>query len=135
MALITWSDKLSVKIQSIDDQHKKLVDLLNKLNDAMAKGAAKEILKPVLDELISYTKTHFAFEEKLFAQHGYPKTEDHKKEHLALTTKALELQQGLSAGKITITLDTMIFLTDWLSKHIQGTDMQYSGFFIEKGVK
>ena len=72
MPLMEWTDKLSVGVPSIDAQHKKLVSMANTLYDAMKAGHGKEILDETLAGLINYTVTHFKYEEKLFAQTGYP---------------------------------------------------------------
>jgi len=63
---------LSVNIQSIDEQHKKLVALVNNLNDAMSSGKGQLIMGKILDDLVAYTKTHFATEERLMTTHTYP---------------------------------------------------------------
>jgi hemerythrin len=59
----------------------------------------------------------------------------HKAEHKALLDKVTALAKDLSAGKITVTLDVMLFLNDWLAKHIVGTDKQYGPLFNQKGLK
>ena len=64
MALITWSDMLAVHIKGIDDQHKCLVDLVNRLHDSMKSGAGNSVIRPVLSDLLNYTSFHFATEEK-----------------------------------------------------------------------
>ena len=71
MELISWKDSLNVGIVEIDEQHKKLVGLINKLFEAMANGKSSEIMKSVLGELSNYVNTHFATEEKLMKQFGY----------------------------------------------------------------
>ena len=66
MPLIQWSDQLSIGIDSVDKQHKVLINLLNKLNDAIAEGNADLILAEIFDGLSAYTIKHFAYEEELF---------------------------------------------------------------------
>ena len=68
MALIVWSDKLSVGIRSIDAQHGILVDTVNELHDAMLKGQAKSLTEPLLRNLMAYTRDHFSAEEAMMAQ-------------------------------------------------------------------
>jgi len=135
MALITWNQNLSVGVTRFDKEHQGLVQLLNTLHDEMLKGKAKDVLAPILDKLIDYTQTHFANEESLFRMHHYPDAIRHKAEHENLRQKAAELQESLKSGKGALSTDTMNFLKDWLVRHIQGTDMQYKGFFEGKGVK
>lgn len=134
MALITWSDSLSVKVKQFDDQHKKLVDMVNQLFDAMKTGKGNQVMADILKQLIAYTQTHFAAEERLMKQYGYPDFEAHKKEHNALVMQVLDLQKQFQEGKAVLTQNVMTFLRDWLSKHIQGDDKKYGIFFNGKGV-
>ncbi|HEX8947628.1 MAG TPA: bacteriohemerythrin [Dissulfurispiraceae bacterium] len=135
MALMTWDGKFSVNIKEIDDQHKKLFDLVNNLHDAMKAGKGKEAVGKVLNELISYTVYHFGTEEKLFQQYGYPEQTKHKKEHEDLTKKATDLKGKFDKGDIAITIEVMNFLRDWLNTHILRTDKAYSAFLNGKGLK
>ncbi|HSW64924.1 MAG TPA: bacteriohemerythrin [Dissulfurispiraceae bacterium] len=134
MTMITWSSEFSVGIGSIDEQHKKLVGLVNDLNDAMGKGKGKDVLEKILAGLVDYTKTHFANEEQLFKTLGYPESMSHKTKHDELTKKVLQFQKDLHDGKVVMSVEIMAFLKDWLLNHIKGTDMKYSSFMKSKGV-
>lgn len=134
MALITWNDSLSVKVKQFDDQHKKLVEMLNQLFDAMKAGKGSLVVEDILKQLIAYTQTHFAAEERLMKQYCYADLETHKKEHNALVVQVLDLQKQFQDGKAVLTQNVMTFLRDWLSKHIQGVDKKYGVFFNGKGV-
>ena len=125
MPLMTWSDSWNVNVKSIDDQHKVLVSLINKLHDAMTTGQGQKILAGVLDELADYTRKHFFHEESLMWRAGYPETAQHARIHADMIAKVNELQEKTRTGK-ALTLEVMTFLKDWLAKHIQGTDMKYS---------
>ena len=135
MSIMTWKDTYSVGVAEIDQQHKKLIDLINQLDDAMSKGQGKTILEKILGDLINYCASHFALEEKLFDQHGYPDADDHKAKHKKMTEKVLSLQKQFQQEKMTITFDVMDFLQKWLDKHILGTDKKYGPYLNSKGVK
>jgi len=135
MALIDWTDELSVKIAEIDGEHKTLVAMINKLNDAMRQGKGKELLGEIVDGLTKYTATHFATEEKYFDKFGYPDAAKHKKQHADFVQKVSEFKSGFEQGKITLSIDVVSFLSNWLKTHILGTDKQYSEFFREKGLR
>jgi hemerythrin len=79
--LIMWTDSFSVKVTEIDTQHKKLIELINKLYDAMKVGKSKDVMGEILNNLISYTATHFKTEEKYFDLYSYPEKEIHKAGH------------------------------------------------------
>ena len=134
MALMEWSDKFSVGINSIDTQHKQLIALINRLFDALSTGKGDKALAPILTELIVYTKTHFAYEERLFTQHGYPELHQHKAEHDKLAAQVLDIQKQMQEGKVGLSVSTMSFLKEWLSNHIVGTDKKYGPFLSGKGV-
>jgi hemerythrin len=135
MPLLTWSDSLSVGVQDIDVQHKRLVELINQLHDAMGQGKGRAVLGKTLDGLIDYTRTHFAMEERLMATQAYPGAVRHKAEHDALTKQVLDLQSKFLIGQATVTLEVMKFLKDWLSNHILTLDKQFGAYLNSKGVK
>jgi len=135
MAFFAWSDGYSVGIRDIDEQHKKLVTLVNQLYEAMQGGKASDVLGTILGELIRYTKYHFSAEEKLMETHAYPELAAHKQEHMDLTEKVIELENKFKAGKVTISLEVGKFLKEWLLRHIQGTDKKYGPYLNSKGVK
>lgn len=134
--LVAWSDKLSVGVGSIDDQHKKLVTLVNRLHDAMMSGKGKEAVGPVLKGLIDYTATHFKYEEELFARTGYSEGPAHKKDHDDLVKKVVEIQQKYEqSGPGVLTIQVMNFLKDWLTAHILGADKKYGPHLVAKGIR
>ncbi|MCE1188837.1 MAG: bacteriohemerythrin [Ignavibacteria bacterium] len=135
MPLFTWTENLSVKVKELDDQHKKLISLVNDLHDAMRAGQGKAALGAILDELIKYTEYHFSAEEAIMSKYGYEEFTGHKALHTKLTTQVHDLKSKYDAGNLSITLDVMNFLKDWLNNHILDTDKRYSAFLNGKGVK
>ncbi|MBP2290441.1 bacteriohemerythrin [Azospirillum rugosum] len=136
MPLMEWNDKLSVGVTQFDNEHKKLVAMVNELFDAVQAGRGKDALGKILDGLIAYTKTHFANEERYFQQLGYPDLAAHKAEHDALARQVLDVQQKYHSGATaTLSMEVMNFLKNWLVKHIQGTDKKYGPFLNGKGIK
>jgi len=132
---MTWKDEYSVKIQTIDSQHKKLIDLLNQIYDASRVGKGKEILGKILNELVTYTKIHFATEEEFFKKFSYPGYIQHKIEHDKLTKQVTDFQEQYAIGRVTLSIEIMQFLKDWLNGHILGTDKKYSEFLNSKGLR
>ena len=135
MSLFAWSDKYSLHIGQIDEQHKKLVGMLNDLFDAMKAGKGNDVLDNVLSQLIAYTKSHFATEERLMKAHGYPGYQEHKAEHDDLTKQVLDFQQRFQARSTGLSMELMSFLKNWLINHIQGSDKSYAPFLQGKGVR
>jgi hemerythrin len=124
MVFVEWSEKLSVGMPEIDDQHKELISILNRLHAAMSEGKGKVVLKDTLADLADYTVTHFYTEERYMARYRYPKLAEHKAEHEAFVSKVKKFQLDFEAGNATMSIDLMKFIKDWLVTHITGTDMQ-----------
>lgn len=135
MPLMTWTEKLSVGVGVLDADHKRLVGMVNALYDAMQAGEGKASLGRILNDLVQYTKVHFAREETLFTQTVYPAAIAHKREHDALTSQVLDVQQKYATGATaTLSIDVLHFLKDWLVKHIQGSDQKYRPHLNGKGI-
>lgn len=135
MALMNWTDDLSVRVQEIDDQHRKLIQQINTLHEAMKTGQAKQTLEATLQELAAYAVYHFQTEEKYMQQFGYPGYLTHKMKHDAFVKKVVAFQGDYKAGRLELSLDLMNFLKDWVSTHIRETDKQYSEAFTSHGLK
>ncbi|MBI5091573.1 MAG: hemerythrin family protein [Candidatus Hydrogenedentes bacterium] len=134
MALFNWTDSYSVKISTVDIQHKKLVDMINSLHEAMTQGKGREVMSGLVNNLATYALRHFAEEEKYMTQHAYPDFTGHKAQHEAFKQKVGDFQKKLAEGKANVTLEVMTFLKDWLSKHILDVDKKYGPYLNEKGV-
>jgi hemerythrin-like metal-binding protein len=126
MPLITWDQSLSVNVPDLDAQHRRLVEMINELHEAMTKGQGREALKPLLGGLAQYTMTHFRAEEQYMRTINYPNLPQHKAEHERLVRRVKELTQSYESSQISLTIETMNFLRDWLTNHIRRVDRQYA---------
>ena len=135
MDILKWDESFSVGIKSIDDQHKRLVTCINTLYREMSLGKGKEVLASIMEELLAYTQTHFAYEEELFERLGYPDGPSHREEHLLLIKKVQEYSGGVNVGSRTSALTVSNFLKDWLYSHILNTDKKYASFFAGHGIE
>jgi hemerythrin len=133
--MIEWSNALSVNIKEIDLQHQKLVKLINDLNTAMIERRAKDQLGRIIDELLRYTVSHFALEEKYFDQFGYADAVAHKAAHAKFIAETQSFKAAFETGKLGLSIEVMSFLSNWLKTHIMGEDKKYSSFFQEKGLR
>lgn len=132
--LFPWTAKLSLGIATIDEQHKELVRLINRLHRAMKLKAGTRQAGDILDKLTEYTIYHFTFEEKMFESHGYPQSGEHKEYHRQLVQSVVSFQSDFKSGKAGLTMELMLFLTNWLKEHIMVTDRKYVTFFKDKTV-
>jgi hemerythrin len=132
MSLFQWNESYSVGHTEIDAQHKRLFQLADEMHVAMTAGKGKQILNQTLASLISYTKSHFASEERLMQRYNYPDYPKHKVEHDKLTSQVVAFQTDFNAGRAIMTLDLMHFLKNWLAHHIGKTDQRVAAFIREK---
>ena len=98
MAIFEWSDRFSVKVREIDEQHMHLVTMINRLHDAMIANKGREIQQEIVTEMVAYTNFHFATEEKYMRSFGYAGYFEHKKEHEQFAAEAAELKARVHAG-------------------------------------
>lgn len=122
MALFTWSPEYSVGNDLIDQEHQKLFEMGARLHSAMLSGQGHAVLHSLFTQLADYTRTHFSHEEALMAKHAYPELPAHAAIHRDLIARLSKLQADLTGGKLTVTMDTMQFLREWLQHHIGKTD-------------
>lgn len=136
MPLMAWNEKMSVGVKLLDDDHKKLVGMVNELYDGITSGKGKEVLGGVLDNLVAYTVVHFKHEEDFFTKTGYPASQAHLAEHEKLTKQVKDVQASYKSGAAsTLSLEVMNFLKNWLITHIQGSDKKYGPHLNAKGIR
>ncbi|MCB1789415.1 MAG: bacteriohemerythrin [Gammaproteobacteria bacterium] len=131
---VAWRDDLSVGIGSIDDDHKKLLTLINNLQTAVYYPTGEAFERQALQELVDYTKYHFDREEKLMRDNGYADYEAHKRQHEAMIAKVSGFLDAYEKDREGTVEELSVFLKDWLLKHIAGTDQQYSSHLRSRGV-
>jgi len=132
---IDWTEELSVGIQEIDEQHKILIDLINRLYESIVKQTDNQEVNEILTELVQYTIVHFAVEESLMRIFDYPDYEGHKKIHQELQQQVIDLHKKVKENQASVSMDLLKFLKNWLSQHIFVEDQKYSPFFLERGLK
>lgn len=131
---VSWDDKLSVGIAQIDDDHKKLLTLINNLQTAVYYPTGEAFERQALKELVDYTKYHFQREEDLMREHGYPDFEAHKRQHEEMIARVGQFLDAYERDREGTVEEMAGFLKSWLIKHIAGTDQKYSPYLHAKGV-
>ena len=125
MALMDWEDKYSVKVLEMDNQHKKIMDMINKLHDAQEQGHGPEVVGATINELVSYTVNHFKDEEALMERENFPELAKHKIIHQQLVKQVGDLSEEFKSKGVEVLPKLMAFLKTWLTGHILGIDMKY----------
>ena len=129
-----WTDDLSVGVDLIDTEHKALINAVNDLFDACSKGLGRKKISDTMIFLQNYTVTHFADEEKIQKQSGYPDYQNHKKLHTEFVAKVMEYSKQLEAEGPTIGLVATFnsFVSNWLIYHISREDKKIGEYISSK---
>ena len=137
--MIEWEEQYELGIKSIDDQHKELVNIINRLASLLVEAKQDvdiydEVVN-VVDALKKYTIYHFKYEENLFDKFSYENSDKHKEEHSKLVNEIIELDlSSFDENQVNHTNDLLKFLITWLFKHISGSDFLYKNLFIANNV-
>ncbi|HNF14709.1 MAG TPA: bacteriohemerythrin [Leptospiraceae bacterium] len=132
--LIQWDDTLSVNVDELNEQHKKLIEILNLLYTSTHENKSREVLTEILNSLIQYTVVHFETEEKLMAKTKYPGMEEHIREHELLKQQVLSYNSQYQSESETVSFELLNFLRKWLTNHILRSDKKYSKHFNQAGI-
>ncbi|MCK9200181.1 MAG: bacteriohemerythrin [Gallionella sp.] len=130
-AWIVFDREHHVGVTEIDEQHRELVRLVNRLNGAIKNREGDDVLHKLFEDLLSFTAFHFATEHRLMEQYGYGEIARHDAEHIQLVNEAEHLKTGLSQGRELLALQS---IKDWLLNHIQYADKPLGKFLVGKGV-
>jgi hemerythrin-like metal-binding protein len=126
MEFMTWTSDLSVGVEVLDDDHKRLIGIINQLHYGITVGHDRAILDAVLNELVDYIKFHFAREEGMLIKAGYEATSAHMMEHERFIGQISSVQTRILTSPIgMLDLELMDFLRDWLFSHIMVSDKKY----------
>ena len=134
-SFVSWDPGYSVGIQGIDEEHQKLLTLINNLQTAVLYPTGESFERQALSELVDYTKYHFEREEKLMRENDYPDFEPHKRQHEEMIAKVSEYLSAYERDREATIDDLTAYLKSWLINHIAGTDQKYSSFLRDKGVR
>lgn len=122
MAFLDWTDSLSVGFRLIDADHKRLIELINKLYEVGESESSRAAAESALSALVDFTKTHFVHEETLMRKTAYPQFIPHKIEHDRLSNQVDEFRKRFASGQVGLSQDTILFLRTWLCDHIMKVD-------------
>ena len=128
---LIWDRILSVGVDEIDDDHRRLLDLFNILNHSVNEGSTPEYLAAVLEELINCTAWHFSHEERLMLKHGYEGLALHREEHRELIRGARELQKKILQAGLHVAEEDFVYLERWLTQHILTDDAKMGAYLAE----
>lgn len=131
--LIVWQDYYSVKVAEIDEQHKKLINLLNDLYDSIEQTDSVNV-KQIIQELTDYTQLHFKTEEQYFVKFHFRGTSQHFAEHSKFIKQVHEFKREYEKDSNILTAKILNYLRDWVNHHIMESDQLYVDCFTSNGL-
>jgi len=126
MALFTWDNKYSVNNEELDNHHKALFDILNRLYFSCFEENENITLNSIYEELVSYINYHFSAEEQYMRSRGYSDTDRHIVAHNMFKERILLLQKDMNLNNIVVTKELIVYLGNWLLNHVLVEDIKYS---------
>ena len=135
MEFLKWNKDYSVQVEEIDNQHKKLVEMLNELYVAFMHKEQDKKVEEIITRMVDYTIYHFDTEETYFQELNYEDADEHIAEHEDFKNKLAEFQEKLKKNKSALAIETINFLRGWLVNHIGKNDKKYIDCFVKGGLK
>jgi hemerythrin len=133
--MIEWNDKYSVNISLIDEQHKKLFEIINKAIIAEKHRKVTKDVLGILDEMTEYALKHFETEERYMKEFNFPEYQAHRNEHIDFTNNSIDYKNRVIGGDFQILNEILEYLKQWLVNHIQVTDKKHIDCFKKNGLK
>jgi hemerythrin len=134
MNIITWSEEYSVGISELDNQHKKIIALINELNASRELSSRSEQLHNILGRIIIYAQNHLEYEENLLRQNGYPEFDAHVSKHQDYKQKVSDFAVDILEYREDMPEKLLVYLNQWWTDHILKEDMQYKPFLEKQGI-
>ena len=135
MGVIYWNRmKHDVKVKLLNEQHRKLFDILKELYNAMEDKSNKSALRVILNNLSLYIKQHLEAEEALLQKYAYPDLEEQREQHKLFIKKIEDFKNDFENNKFMLYFEMAIFLKNWIANHIEEIDKKYADFLNAKGI-
>jgi len=132
--LIEKSPELLTSLGEIDDQHDRIIELINQLFTAFLEGKSKKEIKEILKNFTDYTSYHFSTEERYFKQFGYESTHFHTQEHKLFSDTIAKFRNDYQTGKDYNPGVFFQFVKQWITNHFGESDQDFVQLFIENGM-
>lgn len=128
-----WSENFSVMNRGMDEQHKKLINIMNQIiNLISTKNYYFENLLELVHQMDDYVREHLVYEEKLMLQHSFPEMLEHVMEHDELRKRMKSINLFEVSDVDGFYRDTLVYLVDWLSIHIMQTDKRFGQYLLNQ---
>lgn len=119
---LCWRDEFVCGIDSIDREHKRLVEMVGEYRKAIEGGRGSQQVDRLLFDLIRYTDEHFRNEERVWREHNVSSQKEHALLHENLRRQVVEMREKARSGRLKSEMLVYQFLVHWLLFHIQEHD-------------
>jgi len=124
MALLEWKEEYATGIDDVDDEHKDLIDVINRLHELLLAEDAKLTVPAFFARLIDGVSAHFALEERIMGESGYPDLEAHRADHERLLDEIRDLVDAFAQADEVDSVDLAMRLEPWFSQHFATHDLR-----------
>ncbi len=128
----TADTRYDVGVKSLDDEHKTILDTLDKLFKIVDTNGDRDAILPILNEFLGQTRKHFTEEEELLCKTGYPSLLTHKSAHDMYLNKIQIYQKNVVDGNVSFAIERVAFFRRWFKDHILEVDKLYIPFLANK---
>ena len=126
MELFKWYKTHSVNNEELDNHHKALFNILNKLYENCMGNDLPNSLDPIVEELVSYSYYHFTAEEQYMRNIGYKDIDKQISDHRSFTQRIIQLHNVINKNDLEHTKELIVFLGNWILHHVMEEDKKYS---------
>ncbi len=135
MEKIEWNASFNTGVKKLDDQHKRIIDMINKLVEMGDLEVNSETIADILLRMSEYSREHFNTEEEYMLKYNFPDYSSQKAQHLEFKKKTADLCFETWEYKKSVPAEILTYLKEWWVNHILKSDMKYKTFFNEKGIQ
>ena len=132
--MIEWNKQHSLGLSIIDEEHKKVIEIINGIIAAKQRDNYPEEIEKMLYEMIDYAWSHFKTEESYMLEFNYHEYQYHKEEHFDFIQRMNSYFSRVVTGDYQLANEILEFLKQWLVRHIEGTDKKYIECFARNGL-
>lgn len=136
--MFKWKEEYKCNVGEIDKQHKRLFELGEEIYDIVSLNDGYDHYDDIINalrDMQDYAIYHFEYEEELMDKYGYSDLEAQKIQHKAFVDKIISIEkQDIDSNQRKVCMDLLIFVADWIEKHILKSDMGYKDYLNSKGV-
>jgi hemerythrin-like metal-binding protein len=127
MSLLQWKSAYSVGIESMDDEHREMISLINGVYEKLGASPDPEEIEGCLDDIFNTISLHFALEERLMRDNSYAEYDDHKENHEDLLDEIRDLMDAFVADPDSGARELERRLSGWFASHFSTFDARLHG--------